>query len=315
MRILFTGASSFTGCWFVRGLVAAGHQVVAIARRHRADYTGVRSTRIESLYEAGVEVVEDCSFGDGTFRDLVERGGWDVLCHHAAETSGYRDPRFDALAALAGNARNLPEIADALAAGACRRIVLTGSVFEADEGNGDDPGAFSPYGLSKTLTCEAFRFYAGAAGLHLGKFVIPNPFGPLEEPRFTSYLLHAWLSGEVPVVRTPEYVRDNIHVSLLALAYGAFVQDLPDDTGTSVLRPSGYRGRQADFALRVASEMEPRLGRRCPLELARQTDSSEPRVRVNTDEPDVRALEWDESAAWDELAEFYLRARSEPAPV
>jgi UDP-glucose 4-epimerase len=32
MRILFTGASSFTGYWFVRELVAAGHEVVAACR-------------------------------------------------------------------------------------------------------------------------------------------------------------------------------------------------------------------------------------------------------------------------------------------
>ena len=29
MRILFTGASSFTGYWFIRELVAAGHRVIA----------------------------------------------------------------------------------------------------------------------------------------------------------------------------------------------------------------------------------------------------------------------------------------------
>jgi hypothetical protein len=46
--------------------------------------------------------------------------------------------------------------------------------------------------------------------------VIANPFGPLEEPRFCAYLVKTWAAGQVPEVRTPLYVRDNIHVSLLA---------------------------------------------------------------------------------------------------
>jgi len=33
MKILFTGGSSFTGYWFIKELVAAGHEVVAAFRR------------------------------------------------------------------------------------------------------------------------------------------------------------------------------------------------------------------------------------------------------------------------------------------
>ena len=33
MKILFTGASSFTGYWFIRELAAAGHEVTAIFRK------------------------------------------------------------------------------------------------------------------------------------------------------------------------------------------------------------------------------------------------------------------------------------------
>jgi len=47
--------------------------------------------------------------------------------------------------------------------------------------------AFSPYGLSKGLTAQAFRYWCGALDVPLGKFVLPNPFGPFEEPRFCHY--------------------------------------------------------------------------------------------------------------------------------
>jgi hypothetical protein len=41
------------------------------------------------------------------------------------------------------------------------------------------------------------------------------------------------------------------------------------------------------------------------VELARQTEFAEPRIRINTDPLDAEALRWDETAAWDELARYY----------
>jgi nucleoside-diphosphate-sugar epimerase len=38
MKILFTGASSFTGFWFVRELARAGHEVVATFRKRPEAY-------------------------------------------------------------------------------------------------------------------------------------------------------------------------------------------------------------------------------------------------------------------------------------
>ena len=185
----------------------------------------------------------------------------------------------------------------------------TGSVFEADEGQRDGAGAtrlLSAYGLSKTLTYQAFKLDARRAGLHLGKFVIPNPFGPMEEPRYTSYLITAWLRGDVPTVRTPDYVRDNIHVSLLAKCYADFATTRPLDPGVTHLGPSGYRETQGDFTRRVAREMRPRLDCECAVEVLRQEDFPEPRVRVNPDRVAPGAFDLTEQSAWDALAEFYL---------
>jgi nucleoside-diphosphate-sugar epimerase len=265
--------------------------------------------RLEGLRDLCEEIVEECCFGDDRFLGLIEKGHWDLLCHHAAEATNYKDPRFDAVAALAGNTRNVRPVVEGLAKVECRRIALTGSVFEAGEGAGDDRRAFSAYGLSKTLTFETFRFYAASVGIHLGKFVIPNPFGPLEEPRFTSYLITSWLKGEVPVVLTPDYVRDNIHVSLLSRAYVSFVSALSDGPGSSAFNPSQYRESQREFSTRVATELEPHLGRPCPVKFATQTEFPEPRLRVNTDELDVPALAWSEKQAWKELAQFYKTSR------
>jgi UDP-glucose 4-epimerase len=305
VKILFTGASSFTGTWFARELADAGHDVTAVFTRAPGEYPDeLRRRRIESL-ESRCRAVPGLRFGDEGFLELAAER-WDLLAHHAAEVRDYKSPSFDSAAALASNTRNLATVLEALRAGGCRRVLLTGSVFEGGEGAGSDGlPDFSPYGLSKALTSHAFRFYCRRAGLGLGKFVIPNPFGPLEEPRYTSYLMKGWLAGKTPTCSSPDYVRDNIHVSLLAKAYARFAAELPE-TGFAHLGPTGYAESQGAFTERLAAQMRTRLSLPCKVELALQKDFSEPRVRVNTDAVDAAALGWDESRAWDDMAGWYL---------
>jgi len=307
MRILFTGASSFTGFWFVRELARAGHEIVATFRRPLDAYAeDARRVRV-ALLKPVCQSVVGVEFGDDSFLALLKSSpGFDLLCHHAAEVTDFKSAAFDVPGALASNTRNIAAVTEALAARGCRRLLLTGSVFENDEGAGSEGlPAFSPYGLSKALTAQVFRYHAARSKLHLGKFVIPNPFGPHEDPRFTAYLVRTWRAGKVAAVNTPSYVRDNIHVSLLAKAYVRFATSLPADPGTSKLNPSGYPETQGAFAQRFATELRPRLGLPCALELRKQTQFDEPRVRINTDVLAWDELGWDEGTAWDELAHHY----------
>jgi len=310
MKILFTGGSSFTGFWFIRELATAGHNVIAIFRRRADEYPDeVRRQRV-ALASQAVRSVYGCSFGDERFLALIREGDWDLLCHHAADVTNYKSPDFDAVAALRNNTHNVPAVLEALGAAGCRRLLLTGSVFEGGEGAGcEGLPDFSPYGLSKALTAQVFRFYCARAEIGLGKFVIPNPFGPYEEPRFTTYLMKNWLAGTTPACSQPSYVRDNIHVSLLAKVYAQFAEEFPA-TGFTRINPSGYVESQGAFTLRLAQEMRPRLRLPCPVELKKQVDFPEPRVRINTDPPNADALDWDESAAWDQMARYFQGSRA-----
>ena len=185
--------------------------------------------------------------------------------------------------------------------------MLTGTFSERDEGLssrklGTD---VSTYNLSKRLTYEFFRFHCQTEGFALGKFVLPNPFGAFEDPRFTAYLMKNWLTGRRPGCNTPHYIRDNMFGSLLALVYVRFLEQLSSDTQLTRLAPSGFVSSQGDFALKVASEMESRLGIPCPLDLAERHDFIEPRVRINTDRIDADSYGFNEAEAWDEMASYY----------
>jgi len=303
-RVLLTGASSFTGVWIAEALAAAGYEVVAPLLRERSAYEDVRLARVERL-ERCAKVTFGRAFGsEALLADIRSSGGIDVLAHHAAHITGYRDPGFDPVDALARNTTGAAATLEAARAVGAELFVLTGSVFEAGEGGGDEPGAVTPYGLSKTLTTAAFDYWTGAAGLRFGRFVIPSPYGALEERRFGWYLFRTWFAGGTAAVRTPRYVRDHLAAPRLAQAYAEYVTEaLESQARTTVARPSGWIAPQGEFAQRVAAEAGPRLGLECRVELADQIGLEEPLVRVN-DQPHW-ARDWDETAFWNDYAGWY----------
>jgi len=308
MKVLFTGASSFTGFWFVKTLAAAGNEVICPVTRNVVDYADIRLWRVEML-KSICRFVPQSPFGSENFLKIIRENRFDLFCHHAAEVRNYKSPDFDADRAFHFNTLNLREVLNASKPRGLKAMILTGTTFEPDEGVGDEPlHAFSPYGLSKALTFQFFRYYCQQAGVTLGKFVIPNPFGPYEEPRFTAYLMRNWRDGKPAEVKTPDYVRDNIHVDLLAAVYSHFVERVVGSpTDLIKINPSGYVETQGQFAQRVAREVMTRTGWACPLELSKQDDFSEPLFRSNTDQATAMVPTWNEQKAWDAFAEFYAR--------
>jgi len=298
MRILFTGASSFSGMWFVKELADAGHTVTTIFQKELNDYSGIRKNRVE-IACAHSTPLWHCSFGDETFLKVLKENSWDLLCHHGADVTNYKSPSFDVEAAVANNTNNLPQVFSTLKGAS---VVLTGTVFEPGEGFPPEE-AVSPYGLSKGLTSKLFEKAAKQHEVPFKKFVIANPFGPFEEGRFTTHLANQWLSGKTASLDYPLYVRDNIPVSLLAKAYCHFIET----PSLGKLCPKGYSGSQGVFIQRFADELSNRLSIKCPLEIQEQTCFDEPKERTATDELNWQKLGWNEKKAWDDLAQYYLQ--------
>ena len=111
MKVLLTGASSFTGFWFADALHAAGAHVVAPLRAAASSYAAnhpesVRTERVRRLKHIA-EVVDEAPFGSPRFLDLARAGSFDLLCHHAARVGDYRSPDFDIAGAVSDNTLNL----------------------------------------------------------------------------------------------------------------------------------------------------------------------------------------------------------------
>ncbi len=306
MKILFTGASSFTGYWFVKKLVENGHEVFTVFTKNQNQYEGIRKSRVDEIVKISNPLF-NMVFGSKEFIQTLNKHNFNVYCHHLADVTNYKSNEFDYLKALEKNTNNLELVFSSLKKNGCNSILLTGSIFENDEGIGNnDLLAFSKYGLSKGLTFQVFRFLAEQYGLKLGKFVIPNPFGPFEEPRFTNYLMKNWLAGNVPSVNTPKYIRDNIPVDLLADVYLYFLNNLAESFETFMkINPSGFVESQGDFTNRFAVNISQRLNINCDFKLNNQTEFNEPLIRVNSDNSFNLIKDWSEELFWDNLTDYY----------
>lgn len=312
LKVFFTGASSFSGYWFCHRLLESGHQVTAtFTRGGPGEYEGTDRERVERLLPH-ITPVWGAPSGSDAMLEALAGGPFGLLCLHAATVGDYKSENFDVLEALRLNTCRIDEVLHTAKQGGVQALVTTGSYFEADTGAAPEPRqAFSPYALSKTMTWQAYRFMAGRANLPLGKFIISNPFGPLEKGGFTSYLARTWLRGEVAECRTPDYLRDNIPVDLMAIAYADFCERMfRDKSPVAICDPSGYVGSQGEFARLFAGKLQSRWGVPCEVRLAKQEDFNEPLERANTTNVLSAFSDWSELASWDQLADYYLKIYS-----
>lgn len=299
MRILITGPTSFTGAFFIEALAQAGHEVHATSTQSLSSYTDVRRLRaIKS--ETYAVLHQGIQFGDDRFLQLVRTERFDVYCHHGAWTKDYRGMNYDFETAFVSNTRSIDQVCRLLSDNGCQKIIVSSSIFERAR------PLFSPYGLIKKLTTETVEFYGNQFGLHVSKFVIPNPFGPLDNAKLIDYLGREWQAMRTPCIQTPLYVRDNIPVDLLALGFADWVEKCSDTVGTSECRPSGYVSTMADFVERVAVAFRTRLNLECAVDMAEQTDVSQPMTLVNDMPLQDRFPDWNENAFWDALIEHQL---------
>src|SRR3977135_1567233 len=130
MKILFTGASSFTGHWFVSKLAERGHEGWATFTQTSAEAYGsdIRGQRVRRLLDK-CQPLFSCRFGDERFLKLLNDEKFELLCHHAADVTNYKSPDFDVARAVANNTFRASDVLQSLQS-AGYSLLLTGSIFE-----------------------------------------------------------------------------------------------------------------------------------------------------------------------------------------
>jgi nucleoside-diphosphate-sugar epimerase len=313
MRILFTGTSSFTGLYFLNELAKNDDfEIHAILSNSITDYEGSKKQRI-TLLNPKIILHPKIQFGDYSFIELLNLK-FDILCCHGAFVENYNSAEFDLIKALSSNTKNISSVIKSFKNNQGKIIINTGSIFEPNEGECcGDSRAFNLYGLSKKFTNHLFKYYCQINEISFGKFVIANPFGKYEEPRFTNYLFKSWELNEIPTVQTPKYTRDNIPVDLLAKSYVDFIFEiLRNAMKNKILQnyqinPSGYVDSQKAFTNRILKNIQFYYNLDYKVDFKEQVNFDQPISRYNNTNLFNKYPNWDENHFWKDYIDYYLK--------
>ena len=297
MKILLTGASSFTGMHIVEALLEKGHDVYCTTTTMTRN--SLSASRLNRLKNA-VSIIDDCPFGSARFLDVISKISFDIFWHHGAWTQEYRSWDFDLHAAIQSNTFNIHQILKQLSANGCQHCVLTGSIFEGQDLN----KPFTPYGLSKHLTRQIFELYCTQHTIQLGYVVIPNPFGEWDNPKLLDHLLRHWLQDEIPSIFAPETIRDNIPVDLLAMAAADWLAQWVKGQSDSIFRPSGYVSTMAEFVERTAQRFQDLYNLPAPFTLNHRAHH-QPSTLINSQNLFRQYPQWNEEDFWQRTFSYH----------
>ena len=219
MKILITGGAGFIGSNIADHLLDRGCEV------HVMD--DLSTGFIENV---DPRVTFHCM--DIRSRDagrLVEDGGYDVLCHHAAQMDvrrSVREPLFDADVNVLGTL-NLLEACRKSGVGRVVYASTGGAVYGEPETlpvTEDHPvNPICHYGISKHTVEHYLFLYRHLYGLDYVVLRYPNVYGPRQNPYgeagVTAIFTIAYLEGTPPVINGDGLqLRDYVHVSDIARA-------------------------------------------------------------------------------------------------
>ena len=304
-RILFTGASSFSGLHLIIALSRAGHKVIASCTKPSHAYQEIRLQRLEIL-NSYCHLVYEVSFGTPSFLQLIAENPVDIFCHHAGYTNNYKSFDYDIHTAFSSQTHNLLLVLQTLQKQGLQCVIVTSSIFEGDHciiKGGFAP--FSPYGLIKKHIFESFALYGQHLGIPVHRFIIPNPFGAYDNPqKLPTYLYMQWFQNYIVEVQTPQYIRDNICVELLAKVYQNWLESLPSHSQNQVLAPSGRVSSMKDFVGWLANIFQQHFGWSCKYYCKPQIHFPQPLLLINPT-PAQKLVSWNEDLSIHNLINFF----------
>ena len=182
-KALVTGGAGFIGSHLADRLITDDWEVLAVD-----DLSKGQLERLGEARRTGSFQFHQLDILSDEFREAVRRFEPDVI-HHLAAQSGVRpsveDPMFDATVNILGTIN----VSLAAEEAGTQRVVFAssgGAMF------GEVPGApatedfpalpDSPYGISKKIVEDYFRYFATATGVDYVILALGNVYGPRQDP-------------------------------------------------------------------------------------------------------------------------------------
>lgn len=182
-KALVTGGAGFIGSHLVDRLIDDDWEVLAVD-----DLSKGHLDRLAEARQLGAVHFHQLDIRSSEFREAVRRFEPDVI-HHLAAQSGVRpsveDPVFDAQVNILGTLN----VQLAAAEAGTQRIVFAssgGAMFGEVPGKpvAEDAPALpdSPYGISKKVVEDYFRYFLESAGIDYVILALGNVYGPRQDP-------------------------------------------------------------------------------------------------------------------------------------
>jgi UDP-glucose 4-epimerase len=269
-RVLVTGGAGFIGSHVADRFVAEGWEVTVL--------DDLSSGHQAQVPEAARFVRGD--IGSAEAAALVEHGGFDVLCHLAAQIDVRRsvaDPAADATRNILGTLNLMEAIRRS---GARTRVVfsstggaLYGAFAEPPSPEDTVPNPESPYGIGKLAAEHYLAYYGRVHGIETVVLRYGNVYGPRQDPHgeagVVAIFCQRLLSGEpLTVYGTGDQTRDYVYVADVAAANLAAATHALPPVGPLPARAFNVGTGMETSVLRLASDLMGSAGVQVPVQHA-----------------------------------------------
>jgi len=215
---IVTGGAGFVGSHLVELLVDRDWEVLVLD-----DLSSGSIDHVAAARKRGQVAVHVTDVNAPELAEVVARFGPEVIFHLAAQSKvrpSVEDPRHDAEVNVLGTINLL----DAARRGGVRKVCFASSGGAIYGGGAklpvketDDKAPESPYGISKKIVEDYFRWYRDLYGLQYTLCALANVYGPRQDPGLeggvTAIFARAMLDGRrPPVFGDGRQTRDFVYV-------------------------------------------------------------------------------------------------------
>ena len=277
MRLLFLGASSFTGYHFVNKISDnKQNKIYCTLTKNLNKYKSTRLERIKLLNKKkNIFFINKVKFGDKKFIKLLSRKKFDIICLHHASTKNYNnDLKFNLNKSIKENTPNLRKVFSKIHNQTT--IIVTNTIYQKI--NEKKYKAVNKYGISKSITYDKIKSICKEFDFKLKSIFITNPWGILEEKKLNYYLINNWLKDKKTFISHPNYIRDNIYIDKLTKYY---LKILNSNSTKINYFPSGYCSTNKVFIEAFKIKFEKFFNKKVKIEYANNAKYSQPMSRIN----------------------------------